>query len=428
MEEIVVDEKKVFCLLAPNLSDFHFKKDVCMIPYIMQKYCGYKSLYVTYLIDNAPPTFPSKSLYSEEIAFDYMSPSFIYTSSNKESVYAENANKCAQDLVNYVSKNAEKVDILFLFGFYNIYFEAVDIYKKKNPNGIVYLKLDANRNWINNTETNDTFSRFLKNCDLLTTESMMEYINLKWPVAVHYIPNGYFNFDVNNEEDHLTTIYPYECKEDIIYHAGRLGLVCKATEILLEAFRIAADKIPSWKLILSGEMEGSFKLYLDRYLTENPHLKDRLLLTGYVHSHIEMQNWYKKAKIFAFMSRIEAFAHVIPEAKAHGCYIIASDIDSNRDIVSSPELRGKIFDVNYRKENKYGAFGALFEVDNSAEMAQRLIEVCNNEKLLKETCLLTQQDVIDNFNWIKLCKRIKHLIEFAQSNITLSYCGSDGHR
>lgn len=415
-----MNRNKVFCLLAPNLCDFHFKKDVCLIPYIMQKYCGYKSLYVTYLIDNVPPIFPSRSLYSEEITFDYMTPSFLYTSANSGSIYAENADKCAQDLANYLSENAEKIDILFLFGFYNIYFKAVDTYKNKNPNGIVYLKLDANRNWINSTGLNDQFCRFLKNCDLITTESMTEYINLKWPVAVHYLPNGFFNFDVINEEDHLTTIYPYECKENIIYHAGRLGLSCKATEILLEAFRIAADKIPSWKLVLSGEMEDSFKVYIDGYLTENPNLKDRVLLTGYVHDHIAMQNWYKKAKIFAFMSRIEAFGHVLPEAKAHGCYIIASDIDSNRDIVSSPELRGKIFDANYKKENKYGAFGALFDVDNSAEMAQRLIEACNNEKLLKKTSALTQRDVIDNFNWIKLCKKIAYFIEIAQANITLT--------
>jgi glycosyltransferase involved in cell wall biosynthesis len=408
-----MDNRKIFCLLAPSLGDFHFKKDVCLIPYIMQKYCGYKALFVTYLVDNEPPVFPSKTLYTEEIDFDFIAPSFTYTSSDRETVYSENADKCAKDLANYIVKNAEKIDVLFIFGFYHIYFEAIEIYKKKNPNGIVYLKLDANRNWINNTVLNCDFCNFLKNCDLITTESLTEYVNLKWPVPVHYIPNGFFDFDNSNEEQ-PETIFPYENKENIIYHAGRLGSYPKATETLLEAFLIAADKIPSWKLVLSGAMEDSFKLYIDRYIAENPNLKDRLLLTGYVQNYKEMQNWYKKSKIFAIMSRTEGFALVIPEAKAYGCYIIASDIDSNRDTVSLPELRGKTPDTNYKKENKHVAYGTLFEVDNSAEMAQCLIEVCNNENLLKETCLLTQQDAIQNFNWIKLCKRINNLIELTR--------------
>ncbi len=70
--------------------------------------------------------------------------------------------------------------------------------------------------------------------------------------------------------------------------------------------------------------------------------------------------------------------------------------------------------INSRVNRARSRLAKLFEVDNITEMAQCLIEVCNNEELLKRTCSSTQQDVIDHFNWVNLCGKIKNLIGSVQ--------------
>lgn len=403
-----MNKRKTFCLLAPCLEDGHFKKDACLIPYIMQKYYGYRSLIVTNKVNDVPPVFPSKALYSQQIDFDYITPSFDCTSENAASVYGANLASCADDLEAYILKNAEEIDVLFLFGFYKLYFKAVEAYKKKNPDGIVYLKLDANRYWVDSMPLDTPFCSFLKNCDIITSESMLEYLNLKWPVAVHSIPNGYYDFGL--ERGMPRPVIHYKKKQNIIFAAGRLGTPPKATDVLLEAFRLAADKIPLWQLVLAGTVEPAFLPYIAKFMNENPSLRGRIHFTGYIENPMELDRWYRKAKVFAFPSRTEGFATVLTEAKAHGCYMVASDIDSNRDAVSSPELRGKILDSDYKLNNKTGKYGSLFQVDNASEMAQRLLDACNNDALLEHTCLTTQQDVACHYDWIDLCGKIESMI------------------
>ena len=404
-------DKKVFCLLSPCLSDFHIRKDVVLIPYIMQKYYGYRAVIATYQAEQTPPHFPSLSLFDEDIGFDYITPSFTKSQSETASIYGVNADACVKDLTVYLTNNAKKIDVLYLYGFYKIYFKPVEIYKKLNPKGIVYLKLDANKQWINSTEADSIFFQFLKNCDIITSESMVEYLNLKWPVPVHYLPNGFFCFDKN--ENHLTTIYPYDKKENIILTVGRLGTAQKATEILLEAFKAAFNSIPSWKLVLAGSIDESFMPFLKKFLSDNSELNEKIIFTGMIQSPTQLYDWYKRAKIFTLASRYEGFANVLTEAKAHGCYMVLSDIESNRDVVSPLEMRGKLTKKSLAgKQQKYGC---LFSVDNIEETASQLIEACSNETRLKKVCCLTQKDVTENFDWVNLCGKIDLMIRHRQT-------------
>ncbi|MDD4592737.1 MAG: glycosyltransferase family 4 protein [Parabacteroides sp.] len=404
-----MNDKQVFCLLSPNLSDFHIRKDVVLIPYIMQKHYGYKGLIATYKAEPTPPYFPSLSLYNENINFDYITPSFTKSQPETASIYTTNTNACVKDLTEYLTHNATKIDVLYLYGFYSIYFRPVEIYKKFNPEGIVYLKLDANAQWINNTEVDQDFAKFLRSCDIITSESMVEYLNLKWPVPVHYLPNGFFSFD--KSEDHLATVYPYDKKENIILAVGRLGTVQKATEVLLEAFRIASSSIPSWKLVLAGNVDKSFRPYLERFQSDNPDLNKRIIFTGMIQNPTQLYDWYKKAKIFSLPSRYEGFANVLAEAKAHGCYLLLSNIESNRDVVLPYEMRGKLPYRSFPIRDEQNKYGSLFNVDNVEEMAHQLTEACNNETILKEVCYSTQQDTSENFDWITLCGRIDAMIK-----------------
>ena len=259
-----MQKRKTFCLLSLGINDSFFKKDIGIIPYLMQKLFSYRALYVTFKTQGGNTFFPSLSLFTENVDFDYIELS------SKESL--------SDSLLNYIIKNAAGIDVLFIVGFYDCYFKAVETYKMLNCRGIVYCKLDANRYWVNSKELDEAFTFFLKNCDIITSESMIEYLNKKWPVPVHYIPNGFYDFDP--DEDHLLTVYPYGEKKNIIFTAGRLGSPEKATDHLLEAFRLAHREIPGWKLCLAGDIEKNFIPYIQQFMHENPSLTDRSHIYG----------------------------------------------------------------------------------------------------------------------------------------------------
>ncbi|GFN33095.1 glycosyltransferase family 4 protein [Paenibacillus xylaniclasticus] len=397
-------DRKTFYLLAPGFSDAHLTKDVGLIPYLMQKYMGYEAVYAIYKPSKGEMTWPSLPFFSEDIKFDYIEPSFEYDPDHMmETVFGSNLSDCAKDVEKYIQRNAAKIDVLYLFGFYPFYFHAVMKYKQLNPAGKVYLKLDANIAWINKTPIDSTFFQFLRSCDLITTETMVDYINQKWPVPVYYLPNGYYPL---GSDDRLNTIFEFENKEDIIFTAGRLGTPQKLTDQLLQAFKLAVPHIPaSWKLVLAGSIEEQFLPYIDQFMKDNEGLAERIIFTGMIKDKTVLNDWFAKSKIFALPSAYEGFPNVFAEARAHGCYYIASDIEYSRD-AAMHESSKDTMNESYAASSRHVGFGSLHAVGDTAELAERFIEACNNPELLQKVCYRTQQDAIEYLDWVKLCAKI----------------------
>ncbi|MCR8658687.1 glycosyltransferase family 4 protein [Paenibacillus endoradicis] len=408
--------KKTFYLLAPYIIDDHLTKDIGIIPYLMQKYEGYKAVYAIYKPSLGEVSWPSLQMYSEQVEFDFIEPSFDYHPDRVMStIYGSNFYDCANDLEHYIECNASKIDVLFIFGFYQFYYNAINKYKELNPTGKVYLKLDANMIWINNTMLTEPFIQFLNNCDLITSETLVEYISEKWSVPIHYIPNGYYTF--GNAENSMDRTFSFDEKENIIITAARLGVPAKATDTLLEAFLMASPHIPSdWKLVLAGNIEESFKPYIARYAQENPELSAKIIYLGFMNDRKILNNWFSRAKIFGFPSVYEGYANVLAEAKVHGCYLMASDIECNRDAASKHEVRLKTIDDQYKLQHRQLAYGSLHTAGNSYELALRMIETCNDQERLETVCYSTQRDASEHFDWIKLCKKIDLLLQETTSS------------
>lgn len=55
-------------------------------------------------------------------------------------------------------------------------------------------------------------------------------------------------------------------------------------------------------------------------------------------------------------------------------------------------------DEQYKLENRNVEYGALHEVGNSRELAQKMIDACHNQEFLKSVCYSTKQDVSDHFD------------------------------
>lgn len=366
--------KKTFAtLLLPTIKNVHLIKDVGMIPYIMYKYYGYDSSIVV----------SSK----EE---------FTYTDNEVKGLklnYIDNTNNPDVDGYNYLLKNAMNIDILQLYHLNSRTLNWVRIYKSINKEGKVYIKIDGDFNY----KTIDFYNAFdkesidlINECDLISieTKDLYNHINNNWPIKVEYIPNGFYTDNYSKKD-----IINYDNKENIICTVGRLGTYQKATDVLMEAFALIADKIDNWKLKLIGPVEPAFEKYINEFLCRYPYLEDKIIITGEITNRVKLDEEYKRAKIFCLPSRWESFGIVLAEAISRGCYPIISNIEPADDITDNKK------------------YGDIFEVNNVHSLALSIIKACNDEQLLRKVCNDVQNYAYEKFNWVKICGKIDTLLE-----------------
>ncbi|MDQ1143588.1 GalNAc-alpha-(1-_4)-GalNAc-alpha-(1-_3)-diNAcBac-PP-undecaprenol alpha-1,4-N-acetyl-D-galactosaminyltransferase [Bacillus sp. SORGH_AS 510] len=357
-------------LLFPECENVHLTKDLGMIPFILHKYLGYDATIACY--NNGEYPYAKEEVKGVKLDF------------------FENMEGRLNDGSRYLQENASEIDILYLWGIYRETVTWLLIYKRLNPEGKVYLKLDANVWWMNRLELTEEVITILNQCHVISVECkrLHEYLNRRWPLSIHYIPNGYYNFHNSPEVD-------YDEKENTILTVGRIGTVQKANDVLLQAFKLAEANIPDWKLKVVGDIQEDFHAYINQYMEENPHLKSRIIFTGGITDRKALENEYRKAKIFCLTSVNEGFPLVFPEAAVNGCYIVSTDLDPAYDITDNQK------------------FGALFPIGNSEQLSNIWVDVCNDEERLKNTCKQIQKFTRDSFNWIKIGKKLDLLFKLS---------------
>ena len=116
------------------------------------------------------------------------------------------------------------------------------------------------------------------------------------------------------------SIQDFGNRDNIILTVGRL-IPTKHIDELIDIFRIVNAK--DWKLIIVGGNSKNLNL-LDKYtkLVQELGLSDSIKLVG---AKSNVEEYYKKAKIFAFTSSSEGFPNVIGEAMSYGLPVIAYD-------------------------------------------------------------------------------------------------------
>lgn len=372
------NRRKRFVTLFPETKNAHLTKDVGIIPFIMQKYYGFDSILACY----KNGSYPHLHKEVKGLNIDFIGK------------ITENP---IEDGKIYLTKNAHSIDVLQLFHLDKRSLLWIDTYKSLNPNGKVYLKLDADID-IRNATLDNQLINILDRCDLISVETRYLYWylnevwplrhknpNRKWPLSIEYIPNGFYDYGVKAAVN-------YEEKENFICTVGRIGSVAKANEILLEAFKIAAPHLPGWKLKIIGSIEPEFNNYINCFFAENPELKDRVTFTGEITDKEMLDEQYKKAKVFCLTSRFEGFPLVLPEAAKNGCFIISSNLLPAADITDNKK------------------YGDIYEIDNIGQLADSLIRNCRDE-VLKDRCKAIQEFAYENFYWVDICKNIvKHLL------------------
>lgn len=359
-----------FVTLFPETENIHLIKDVGMIPYIMHEKFGFNSTIACY--KNGEYPYLNKEV--KGLKIDYIER---YTG------------KSILDGAIYLVNNAKKIDILHLFHFSRRSVLWTYIYKILNSKGKVYLKLDTN--YSIKEKTNPSLNKIkskiknkvLKKYDLISVETVKvyEYLKCDWKINVQYIPNGFYDYEQKK-------LVSYKEKQNIICTVGRIGTYEKATEILLEGFKLFAENTKSWKLRVIGPIEERFKKYIDDFMEKNPKLNGKIEFIGAIYDREKLEKEYIKAKVFCLTSRYESFGLVFLEAMKNGCYIISSNVDSANDITD------------------YETYGSIFAVGSANELAESLIKNCNNDEKLNENCYAVQEYAYNKFYWPSICKKI----------------------
>jgi glycosyltransferase involved in cell wall biosynthesis len=284
-----------------------------------------------------------------------------------------------------------EMDLLCLFGPYPFYYDLLKEYRSLNPDGKVYMALDANIHWTDRIEwTSEWFMGMMDSCDVIATScrKLQRHLNRKWNRwAINYIPNGFYNPTGREVEASP------ELKENIILTVGRIGSPEKANHVLLDAFARVHSELPGWSVRLVGGVEEDFKPYIEAYFAEFPELREKVIFTGLIEDKAELYAEYAKARIFALTSPSEGGApNVIAEALFHGCYTVTSNVDAAEDITNNSEC-GKIFAVN-----------------DAGGMAAILREICPDEALLTESFGKIQAYARNAFDWEVIIKRLHHML------------------
>ena len=261
----------------------------------------------------------------------------------------------------YILEHGKEIDCILLRGAYNTNINLAINYKKVNPNGKIYMGLDANSHWMDRILwQEEPFIQMMNCCDVIATscKALQKHLNEKWPWKIEYIPNGYYNFGIQRPAPSFSK------KENIILTVSRLGTPQKATHILLEAFALIAHKLPHWKLRLIGSIEDSFKEYIENFFQKYPHLSSQIEFMGVISDKNRLFEEYLKSKIFTLTSTFEGGTpNVVSEALTAGCVMAVTKFDAWEDAIDE------------------GRCGMAAEINNIPEIAVMLLKLCQDSNL-----------------------------------------------
>jgi glycosyltransferase involved in cell wall biosynthesis len=149
-------------------------------------------------------------------------------------------------------------------------------------------------------------------------------------------------------------------KTDEIIFVGRF-YKAKGIDVLIRAMAIVKKEIPNIKLrIIGGGDSSSYEKMIKEH-----ELEDNIIIEGRI-SRDEVFAYLSKAKFSIVPSLSEAFGFVVIEAFSMKTTVIGSNIDGISEIIQD-------------KEN-----GLLFEVGNHKDLAEKMLFLWNNPKLIEK--------------------------------------------
>lgn len=367
-----------FVTLFPHIENIHIVKDVGMIPYSMNKYFGYDSKIVVF----------------KNVDYPYLENEV----SNLNKIFFPYKHNKLLNCIGFLNRHSKEIDVLHLYHI-GTKLTWVNIYKyfKKNKNGLIYIHMDENpmfisddilgvnkknlkskiksyilRKYVFSAKNRQRILFGLQNkTNLNSYKNQFPFDNIK------FIPNGYEVLDNSNKKIE---------KENIILFVGRVGSPEKRTDILLDGYKLAFEKLKNWKLKIIGPVSAEFKQFIDKFISENKNVAKNIEFTGPIYNRRKLNEEYKRAKIFCLTSDYESFGLVTLEALANGCAILSSNLDASREIINDCE------------------YGKLFECGNVLDFSNKLVEICNDIELQKHVIKNCDKYIKSKYSYNKSLK------------------------
>ncbi|AYF55115.1 glycosyltransferase family 4 protein [Clostridium botulinum C] len=367
-----------YCVLYPNTKNVNLIKEMGMIPYKLHKNFGYDSKIVCYNLDEY--TYLNEEV--KGLKIDFLDRKY---------------NNYSLDGLRYLKKQAKNIDVLQIFHvtLYSLLYAFM--YKRLNPKGKIYLKLDCSHKLIDkilslNSIKYKLLNKYLDKVDLISVEQKILTKKLKNILPsqsdkIVNIPNG-VDYKYLEEKN---IYYDFSKKENIVLSVTRVGAEEKNTQMLLEAFNnIKNIEELGWKLVIVGPIEEEFNKYIESYFNNNPKMRKLVEFKGSISDRKELFNEYKRAKIFSLTSEFESFGIAFIEAAALGDVIVSTDVGIAKELISN--------------EN-----GCLVKVGDTKALTEKLQEYMLSENL-KEYSQITYNICKENFHWDNIIKNLNENI------------------
>lgn len=290
-------------------------KDIALVPYLLHKNHGCEVTLVT-----GPGEEYTYLEYLEGINFVVLEDSSI---------------ECKKE---YIRKNIDNID---LFMFYGVTSHDLLMSEYLREIGAKCMKTCALDMYIEYADRlvfyKDPFFSYFDNMDLMwqSDATMTRFLNEKWDWNIECERNGYYNLVKGTSK---VDYVPIADRDNTILYVGRIIEEQKRIKTLLDAFVIAADKLPDWTLKLIGPIDPGFFEYLDMFMEYHLEIADRIIVIDNISDKEELHREYEKAKIFASTSDMEGgVPNAMTEALCTGCVMAITQIESYRDCIGNDE-------------------------------------------------------------------------------------------
>ncbi|MGR5550756.1 glycosyltransferase family 4 protein [Vibrio sp. DNB22_12_1] len=367
--------------IFPDFDFIHAKKDVGQICVRLAKHFNVKPHVLAY----------------KEFPFSKVdcNPGFLNIIKIKKLVRRRSHRSLDVNVILFLLFNAKKIKVLNL---YHCTFASqiyVNLYKKINQSGIAYLKLDQDLNHDKSSKNEEetglkvwikkiVYNIFVNSVDIVSAEtqegySLINNLNI-YNEKLIKVSNGF-------SSDHYleNNIEPsFKDKENLILTVGRIGSQQKNIKLMLDVLKNVDLK--NWKYVFAGPIEPSFEEEIDAFFIDNPEKKGGVEFVG-MQNDIELNDLYRKAKLFVLSSNYEGFPLVFPEALFFGCYILTTNVSSSDDITKNGTI-GTVVPIGCRNSMQE-SLQYLIDTGISEEMFLDSVELCKQEfywdKIVKDS-------------------------------------------
>lgn len=364
----------------PEIHNVHLTKDLGLLPFYMQEVAGYDAALVARFPEDSYPALEGEMKGLETISIGDKGTWF----------FAEKAS------IHYLKNHAKEIDVLNLYHLSRHTLVYGYLYKRANPRGKLYLKLDAYtshlkkrkkyaRNPIKNEVLKYLERRFFKMVDLISVESTpglaaAQNTYPKLRNKLFYLPNGCNDLYLKKQFQTLPE------KENVILSVGRMGSADKNYELLFGVLPLL--EIGDWKIRIAGPITDEFEVKWNKIAKKCPEAASKIEFLGAFTDRKNLYDEYAKAKVFFLPSRVESFGIAFVEALYFGSVLVGHEGMSAFGDLSAN-----------------GKYGISYEDNNPKTFAEALtkaIEMSAKPGIQKEI----ETYAAENFYWSSLAKKL----------------------